>query len=350
MLVACGGAFGPSTTTNALIDDAACPELRGGATSAAFAADASANATIRAFVTASGDLAVAAADAEAAVLQACTNIARDLGAGVPANGNVSTVCKVAGARIDSILKQSAHAEVTVHVTPPQCSVRADAEAQCKAQCAGSFDPGYVKAHCQPGHLYGRCSGECTGTCNGTCNGQASGQANGQANGARANGQANGQASGQCRGRCDGECHGGCTADFQEPKCDVAMQAPRADAHCEGSCKAHADLEAQCSPAQVEVRASSGGSGELGHLAATLRANLPALIRVEVAYGSRIAGDVETLVRTGAELPNAVGHVAARGAACMAASANACASAQASLRVSVQASASITARASARAGG
>ena len=56
LLVACGGAFGPSTTTNALIDDAACPELRGGSMSASFAADASANATIRAFVLASGDL------------------------------------------------------------------------------------------------------------------------------------------------------------------------------------------------------------------------------------------------------------------------------------------------------
>jgi hypothetical protein len=95
--------------------------------------------------------------------------------------------------------------------------------------------------------------------------------------------------------------------------------------------------------------SSVDTGETQRLVATLRANLPALIRVEIAYGSRIAGDIETLVRTGSELPRALGQLTAHAGACVAAAADACFSAQASLRVSVQASASISAKAGAHGG-
>jgi hypothetical protein len=88
---------------------------------------------------------------------------------------------------------------------------------------------------------------------------------------------------------------------------------------------------------------------MGRLAATLGANLPVLVRAEVVYGQRIAGDVQVLVQNGSELPNAFGELTGHAAACLGAAANACLSAQASLRVSVQASASITARAGASGG-
>ena len=136
--------------------------------------------------------------------------------------------------------------------------------------------------------------------------------------------------------------------FQEPRCDVEVQAPSADASCAGSCQAHADLAARCSEARVAVQAS-GNAGDLPRLVATLEQNLPVLVRAEVAYGQRLAAAVQTLVRTGGELPGALGQVGGRTAACLAAAVNACASAQASLRVSVQASASISARAGAHAG-
>ena len=83
---------------------------------------------------------------------------------------------------------------------------------------------------------------------------------------------------------------------------------------------------------------------MGKLVATLRANLPALVTTEMAYGARIGADVQTLVRTGAELPQAFGQISAHAGACVAAAANACLSAQASIRVSVQASASISGKA------
>jgi len=83
------------------------------------------------------------------------------------------------------------------------------------------------------------------------------------------------------------------------------------------------------------------------LVATLQANLPSLIQAEVKYGARIADDVQILVQTGSELPNAFGQLSVHAGSCIAAAANATLRAQASIRVSVEASASISAKAGAR---
>src|SRR5690242_17981798 len=83
VLVATGGCGGYATGTGsplaAALGNAACPELRSGAMNASFDEDARANATIRAFVTASGDLAETAARVEADVFMACERMANDLG-------------------------------------------------------------------------------------------------------------------------------------------------------------------------------------------------------------------------------------------------------------------------------
>jgi hypothetical protein len=355
LLVACGGLGAGQGSWGNVLGSAACPELQGGAMSANFDADAKANATIRAFVTASGDLAATASRVEAEVGAACERMGRDVGltpqqmAPRENESRVAAACRAFSWRMDEILKAGGNATLRADVTPPQCQVRADLEAACKGQCQASIDPGYVKAHCDPGHLYGYCAGTCGGRCDGTCNGQCDGQCQGQAQPGSASGQCNGQCSGTCRGSCTGDCHASCSVDFQQPKCDVAMRGPSADARCEGSCKAHADLNAQCTPARVSVQANVN-TGDLGRLAATLGANLPALVTAEVAYGARIAQDVQLLVQTGAELPRAFGQISAHAAACVAAAANAVVGAQASLRISVQASASIEARATGRASG
>ena len=359
LIASCGGELGGlGGAGGSALGNLACPELAGGAMNANFDADAKANATIRAFVTAAGDLQSIAARAEAEVGAACERMARDLGIPpdqlAPRQGQsrVATSCAAVSARMDAILHAGASASIKAQATPPQCRVNADVEASCKGQCAGSIDPGYVKAHCQPGHLYGRCDATCTGQCNGTCNGTCQGECagQGQAGGgaASAGGRCAGQCKGTCTGTCSADCHGNCTTDFKEPKCDIAVQAPSASGHCEGSCKAHADLTAQCTPPTVQVHASIE-TGEIGKLVATLRANLPALIEAEVAYGQRIAGDIQILVQAGAELPRAFGQISGHAGACVAAAANGVLNAQASLRVSVQASASISGRAGAHAG-
>jgi len=124
-----------------------------------------------------------------------------------------------------------------------------------------------------------------------------------------------------------------------------MQGPSADARCDGSCKAHANFTAQCTPAQVRVSASAN-TQEMAALTATLTANLPPLLTAQLAYGARIASDVDAVVRVGAELPNALGQITEHAAACVGAAANACVQAQASLRVSVSVSASVSAKAGA----
>jgi hypothetical protein len=286
-----GYAAGTGSPLAAAIGDVACPELRSGAMNASFDEDARANATIRAFVTASGDLAETAARVQADVFMACERMANDLGiddaARRPKNDQDSKVaasCNAVAARIDAIMKQGATARVRADVTPPQCQVNASAEASCRAQC--------------------------------NAQGSASGNAQGQAQ--------NNQASGSARGTAS------------------------ADARCESSCKAHADLTAQCSEPRVNVQAEVN-TGEIGKVVATLQRNLPPLIKAQVAYGQRIAGDVQVLVQTGAELPRAFGTLTAKAGSCVAAAANASVSAQASLRVSVQASASVSAKAGASTG-
>jgi hypothetical protein len=342
VLVACG-ASGVSSggPLAAVLGGAACPELKGGAMNATFDEDARANATIRAFVTASGDLADVAARVESDVFAACERMGDDLG--IPQaerrarNDNedkVAASCNAVSARIDAILKQGASANLRADVTPPQCQVNADAEAQCKGQCNAQVDPGSVKATCAPGHLYGRCTGTCTGTCSGACNGECQGQTG-----------AGGKCNGTCKGSCSGDCKGGCSVDFQQPKCDVQGKAPSADARCDGSCKAHAELRAQCTEARVKIQGNVS-AGEMPKLIATLEKNLPVLVKAQIAFGQRIGDDVQLLVRTGAELPNAFGHLSARAGACVAAAANATVAAQASLRVSVQASAGVSAKAGA----
>ena len=359
VVAACGGELGGVGGAGGnVLGNLACPELAGGAMNANFDADAKANGTIRAFVTAAGDLQAVSARAEAAVGGACERMGHDLGippeqmAPKEGQNRVSAACAAVSAKMDAILHAGASASIKAQATPPQCHVDANVEASCKGQCAGSIDPGYIKAHCQPGHLYGRCEGACTGQCNGTCNGECQGECAGQGQagggGANAAGHCAGQCKGTCKGNCSADCHGNCTVDFKEPKCDIAVQGPSASGHCEGSCKAHADLTAQCTPPSVQVTANIE-TGELGKLVATLRANLPALIEAEVAYGQRIAGDIQILVQTGAELPHAFAQISGHAAACVAAAANGVLSAQASIHVSVQASASISGKAGAHAG-
>jgi len=330
------------------LDRAACPEL-GGAASGSYSDDVKANATIRAFVQASGDLFVLSQQAENEVTNACLRMGADLG--VPAaqmqprdgspGARVNAACGAVDARIGAILQQGASAQLRATVSPPDCQVRADAYAQCAGQCNVNVDPGYIVATCQPGHLSGTCAGTCNGECNGTCHGNCAGGCSARG----AQGECEGQCSGTCQGRCDATCHAQCQGTWQAPQCDVDARAPQAEAKCAASCKAHAEVTAQCTPARVSVVAAAN-FGDIPRLVATLNANLPVLVTTYLAFGRRLGADVEALVAAGADLPQVVGQAAAHGVACMAASVSAVASARASLTVSVQASASISGKAGA----
>lgn len=333
----CAGGLGGSA-----FDTAVCPELGGGAMRGSFTADAKANASIRAFVQAAGDLDRLAAKVEADVSGACERMGRDLDIPAAQMGmSTESKCAAVAAKIDAILKAGASVSMKANVTPPECKVSADAYAQCSGQCSAQVDPGSVVANCEPAKLSGICEGTCGGTCDGVCRGDCSGECSAK----DASGKCAGKCSGTCSGKCEATCHAKCTGTWKAPHCDVKVNAPKAEADCNASCKAHADITAQCTPGRVNIQ-TNVNTGEMPKLIATLQANMPVLIQAELGYGKRIAGDIETLVRVGGEMPDAMAQAGTHALACIGASASSVVRAQASISVSVKASASINAKAGA----
>ncbi len=340
--------LGPATDPLAR---AACPELGGGALHARFTAEAKANATIAAFVQASADLRDVTVRMESEVSGACQRIGADLG--VPAErmapqagtgGAVKGACEPVLARIDAILKAGVNAQVKMTFTPPECRVEANAYASCAGQCNVNVDPGYIEAHCTPAQLSGHCEGTCQGRCEGTC----AGQCNGECSATNAQGQCQGLCKGECHGTCSATCHAHCEGHWKAPRCEVSGREPSVDAKCRASCKAHAELSAQCTPGQVKIQASTN-VGEIAKLIATLEKNLPILIRAEIGYGERLAGDIKVLVEVSGDLAQVIGDAGAHAAACISASGAEILQAQASIRVSVSVSASVSGRVSGKAG-
>ena len=328
-----------------------CPELKGGAATATFSDDARVNLTLRAFVEAAGDLAATADRVEAEVADACLAMGHDLGLSDSdmspksgEGGRAAGACNAVSAKMDVILKGGASAHLRTTYTPPVCTVDANAHAECAGRCEVTVDPGYVVAHCEPGKLSGVCEGTCSGSCEGECHGDCEGSCAAK----DASGKCAGKCEGTCHGKCDATCHAKCEGEWKAPHCATQVKAPSADGKCEASCKAHAELRAECTPAQVNVE-SSVNAGEVPKLVATLRAHLPALIKAELVYGKRLAGDIAVLVKVGAELPSELGKAGVHAAACIGSAAEATVHAQASIHVSVEASASVSGKAGAHSG-
>jgi hypothetical protein len=322
---------------------AACPELGGNADAlrAQYAANAQVNAKVRAFVQAAKDLGSVSAQIETEAADACQRMAMDLGATpqelAPRDepgGRASAACGAASARMDAILRQGISVRATA--TPPQCQASVQAEASCNGACTVDVDPGEIVARCDPGRLSGYCQGQCSGRCEGRC----SGACNGTCSARNAKGECAGTCSGDCEGTCDATCHARCRGTWQAPKCEGYVRPPSADAECNASCRAHANVNASCSPAVVNVQVSQNAEMAV-RLAATLRANLPQLLHAEIALGKRLMADVQVVGQVGAQLPKIVGDAGAHALACIAASADVTARASVSIRVSVQASASVS---------
>lgn len=331
------GAFAP-------FSNAACPSLgTGGALNATYSAKADVNAKVATFVAAAGSLRELSLQMSATAASACNAMAKDLDVDVPdadeqtdPGSSVRVACGAVSAEIDSILSAGASAQVSVEAKPPKCQVDAEAKAQCSGKCEAELTPGEIVAQCEPGKLSGKCEGTCKGQCEGTCSGKCDGKCSAE----NASGECAGSCDGECKGTCDATCHAECDGEWKAPRCEAEVKAPKASAECKASCDAHASFKAQCEPGHVSVKADANVE-RVAKLAATLRANLPQLIKAQVGMGKRVLGDVETVVRLGAELPSAIGKAGAEAIACVAAGAQASAEASARIRVSVEASASVS---------
>jgi hypothetical protein len=121
-----------------------------------------------------------------------------------------------------------------------------------------------------------------------------------------------------------------------------VQPPSADAECNASCGARAELRAQCQPAQVSVRVDQNAEMAT-RLAMTLQANLPELLHAEISVGQRLVPSARTLVDVGAQLPRVIGDAGAEALACVAAAGQGSIQASARIDVTIRASASVTTR-------
>jgi len=328
-----------------VLDRAACPELSGNvdALHAQYSANARANAKIRTFVQAAKDMAAVSLQIESEAAEACQRMAYDLGVGAQAvaasnepGGRARQSCALLSAKIDALLREGV--SVRAQAVAPKCQASASAAASCQGACTADVDPGEIVARCDPGKLSGVCRGQCSGRCDGRCDGACTGACSAR----NANGQCAGACSGQCTGACDTTCHAHCNGQWQAPRCEGYVRPPSADAECDASCRAHADINASCTPAVVTVQVSQNAA-VAARLAATMMANLPQLLHAELALGKRLIGDAEVVVRVGAALPKIVGDAGAHALACIAASADVSARASVSIKVSVQASASVSGR-------
>jgi hypothetical protein len=301
------------------------------------------------FVQSSLELAALTKKIKGEVKVACTNMGTDLGLTADQmkalnepEGDIKGPCNAVKARIQQIVK--AQAEIQVTFKPPKCSVNADFEAKCQAECKVEVDPGKIVAQCEPAHLSGYCEGTCSGQCEGTCRGECQGECTAK----NAQGECVGECKGTCKGSCDATCHAKCEGTWKAPHCDVEIQQPKAAAECQASCKARADVKAACTKPQVIVQ-SNAAAQDVQKLLATLRVNLPALINAQIRLGRSIKGDVQAMVKAGNSMKGRLQGSGSHAIACVGAAANAVAEASLRVTVSVEVSASVSGSVGAKSG-
>jgi hypothetical protein len=216
----------------------------------------------KAFVQAGTDLVAAAKSIESGVLSACIAIDTDLAvtdtwtakATTGKDDEMKEACAQAAAKIQSVLQAGqATATCVLAVSGGECTVDAQLQASCEAQCTGaaSCTPPSVEVRCEPGQLSVQCMGTCnaSATCEGSVTAKANCQGSCQADcaGTCTPGTA---PSVHCEGTCMGMCTGTCTAmggtgmavnaakcaGTCSGRCDAAcVYDPGTPAHCEGSC-------------------------------------------------------------------------------------------------------------------
>jgi len=322
---------------------AACPELTGGgsALGASFDANATINAKVGAFVQAAKDLTATATRAEAELTTSCKAMGRDLGLSdaemQPRDGSAANgACGALAGKISTILQ--AGASVSVKAQPPQCQVNAQAKASCDGHCSVEVEPAKIVASCEPAKLSGTCQGTCKGQCEGSCNGTC----NGECSARDGQGRCVGECKGSCTGSCSGTCHASCQGEWKAPKCEGSVQGGSLDADCQASCKASADLNASCTKPTLEIQTSQNTQA-IGKLIATLKLNLPALLKVQFKLTKQVSADVQNLVRISGSMRGNLKGAGSKAIACVTSAGSAIVSAAGSIKVSASASASVSGR-------
>ncbi len=372
-----------------------CPDSPEAAMKADFGLEAKMEGKVKAALAAGAALKGLAAEVEADVTLACSNLAKDLGAsdddietdddgpGKKAEAACQAAVKVLGE-----VKAKAKGSLQVKVVPPKCSASMNAMAECAGECDVDVKPGEAKVKCEGGEISGKCEGKCQGSCTveagakcegscsasceGKCEGKFSGKCEGKCDGkcdgastsggacegtcdGKCDGEAEGSCAGTCKGSCsaqcevkgqatcEGSCSGGCSVEIKEPKCSGEVKPPEMSAECKASCDAQVSGKVECVPASVRVNVAGAADAQAAvKLKAALIKNLPALLKVTLGMKAKIERAVANVKAT---LDGVKAVVSGGGAAaikvggCIAASIKAQAEASVSINVSVKASAS-----------
>ena len=344
---------------------------------------------LRAFLDATNSFSATAMDLDTTLLRECTAMATDLGA-APASlmatasmTATEVACTEAASRIRTSMRAIRAAmgvAVILEVVPAVCRVNVDAYSQCAARCDVRYQPAMSTVMCAGGELRGGCTGMCTGscavaasamctgscegTCSGSCMGTCQGVCEGMCGTRDAQGSCMGTCMGTCRGTCSanctgscmgscvanasatcmGECRGSCSVAFTEPRCTGRVIPPMVDADCRASCYTRFNATAECSPAQISVRAT----GDLGMLQAqatalftTLQAHYPAVLTLSEKLQRLVTAGVAT-VESARRVPGAVTTLGVAAGVCATQAASQIQVAAPKVQVSVQVSLSVTA--------
>jgi hypothetical protein len=375
------------STASSIQNTLCCKEYQAGSDMSALAAtvDVSIKGDFYAYAQAVGDMSVTASAALADVTGACKQMAVDLGADANDAGATGKVgadlatfwCNAAAAKIDATFSatSTSKADLTMNITPAQCSLSLQAQANCQAQCSvdGKCDLKATPPQCTGGTLEIACKGDCAVTaqqptidCTGQCTGQCSGSCQAQANVAvncdgtcegtcAGGGSMNGpgiQGDGSCKGTCSGTCHmransslscsgtcsgtctatckaqggidakcsGQCSADYQPIACKGGKLTGgcQVDANCQGNCNASVNAKAECTPPQIKITVSASAqaraNAQFDLLVSTIETNLPKLVLVAQTRGHAFLDEINGVVTTGADVA-ASGKLDTHGTAC-----------------------------------
>jgi hypothetical protein len=233
------------------------------------------DAKVKAFAQASLELRNLGNGIKADVKLACINMARDLGEtdrwsdddadSALSNADKTGACDVAASKIDAIMTASiqAGASFALEVSGGQCTIDADAQANCEIACKTDVTctEATTLVRCPPAELSAQCDAECKAeavcqgrvdaeaNCMGKCESECAGTCSGELRGTTVGG-----CMGSCEGKCDGvatptggmaNCTGTCEGRCTQPH-PAAMCHGKCAASCNGKCKGECKLDATAS--------------------------------------------------------------------------------------------------------
>ena len=376
------------------IADAAggCDEMKTGSfADLKFSGGAQVEGKIKGFLEAAFTLDKVVTEMEASLMASCGQLGKDLGmaegelkAEAGGGKGAEKICGAVAAKVSGMMKANADAKLSVEIDPPKCYVPIDFMTKCLGDCGSPIQGGKLEASCKGGEISGKCDaeckgkcsveagGECSGTCKASCSGKCDagfkgtcgGKCEGKCDGkdtkgeckgscegkcdAKAEGSCTGACDGKCSGscelkagaKCSGNCSGGCSAEVKEPKCSGDFEPPSVDPSCQLQCTAKGAAQFSCDAPNVRVVAKGKASAEAQKLIAALQTSLPAIVKIQLGTGKKLAATVAGVVKAGAEVKDVALKAGDKAIACLAVAVEASASASASIDVNVSASASV----------